>query len=69
MYKNCKFLGYFEICILLIERGAFIDAQDQQLNTPLHYLSENGNDKIIEYILSNFSPNLSLKNSLNLKAY
>ena len=60
--SKCEKIDFVEY---LIEKGAFINAQNNELNTPLHYALKNRNFKISDLLLK-AGANEKLVNKANL---
>ena len=50
MHLACRY-GRFDMVELLVENGAFIDAQDDMGRTPLHYAAMNSHGDIARYLI------------------
>ena len=60
--SKCEKIDFVEY---LIEKGAFINAQNNELNTPLHYALKNKNFKISDLLLK-AGANEKIVNKINL---
>ncbi|KAL4441775.1 hypothetical protein ABPG74_008772 [Tetrahymena malaccensis] len=58
-----------DVAALLIESGANINAQDQYLNTPLHYCFLNGDKDLLDIILKKPYLDINLRNNNNKLPY
>ncbi len=46
------YYGHLEIAIILISRGADLDAEDPTYSTPLYLAAEQGHPKVVEFLIS-----------------
>ncbi|XP_008934751.1 PREDICTED: ankyrin repeat and SOCS box protein 10, partial [Merops nubicus] len=68
---------YYQVCQLLVERGASINAADRDRQHPLHLACKNANAQVVELLLArganvnvmNYSGNTALHNVLQATAY
>ena len=65
---QAELTGRASICKLLLDYGAFINAQNNSDNTSLHYASYKGFDDLVELLL-NYNAKISIRNVFNKTPY